>query len=165
MNSTPIRDIHLPEMYGWWPPAHGWWVVFFIILVAFIGAFWLYMDLKNPPIDQQAKQQFKKIVKQFEGDQDKSLLLQALSSLLRRISMTYRTRQQIASLTNDSWIKQLDSVVGKSCFSPEITTLLMHGPYQKQADFNVETLLVNCRQWLQALPKSTKRKVKQNDSV
>ncbi|HVS24646.1 MAG TPA: DUF4381 family protein, partial [Gammaproteobacteria bacterium] len=31
MNQTdftqlPLRDIHLPGLISWWPPAPGWWI-------------------------------------------------------------------------------------------------------------------------------------------
>ncbi|MDP7406676.1 MAG: DUF4381 domain-containing protein, partial [SAR324 cluster bacterium] len=33
MNQDPLaalRDVHLPPAVSWWPPAPGWWIIFFI---------------------------------------------------------------------------------------------------------------------------------------
>ncbi|PCI07413.1 MAG: hypothetical protein COB77_04675 [Gammaproteobacteria bacterium] len=152
MNNMPIRDIHLPEMYGWWPPAPGWWLLLFIIFMLVYGIPWLRKKRRHKTIDQQASAQFITIKTRYENHQDKAQLLQDLSVLLRQICMTYRTRKQVASLLNDSWLKQLDSLVGKTCFSSEIANLLVSGPYQKQPEFDVDKLLNNYQQWIVALP-------------
>ncbi len=37
MNQDPLaqlRDIHLPEAIGWWPPAPGWWILTLLLLVS-----------------------------------------------------------------------------------------------------------------------------------
>ncbi|MBV1930617.1 MAG: DUF4381 domain-containing protein [Porticoccaceae bacterium] len=37
MNQDPLaqlRDIHLPEAIGWWPPAPGWWILTLVLLVS-----------------------------------------------------------------------------------------------------------------------------------
>ena len=34
----PLRDLHLPEMTGWWPLALGWW-----FLIALAGCGLLYL--------------------------------------------------------------------------------------------------------------------------
>ena len=33
-DQIPLRDLHLPEAIGWWPPAPGWW---FLALLALTG--------------------------------------------------------------------------------------------------------------------------------
>ena len=33
-NALPLRDLHLPDAIGWWPPAPGWWVLFVLALAA-----------------------------------------------------------------------------------------------------------------------------------
>ena len=40
-SQLPIRDIHLPGMIAWWPPALGWWIVAAVALAALV-AFALY---------------------------------------------------------------------------------------------------------------------------
>ena len=34
----PLRDIHLPEAIGLWPPAFGWWILVGAVLVGMV--FW-----------------------------------------------------------------------------------------------------------------------------
>ncbi|MBL4711935.1 MAG: DUF4381 domain-containing protein [Gammaproteobacteria bacterium] len=152
MNDIPIRDIHLPDMYGWWPPALGWWLLLFILFMVFYGIPWLRKKLRHKTIDQQASAQFITIKTRFEDHQDKAQLLQELSVMLRRICMTYRTRAQVASLLDKQWLKQLDKLVGKTCFTPDIAALLINGPYQKQPDFDADELLTSCQHWIAALP-------------
>lgn len=37
IEELPLRDIHLPETIGWFPPAIGWWLL--IIFVPIISYF------------------------------------------------------------------------------------------------------------------------------
>ena len=152
MNDIPIRDIHLPEMYGWWPPALGWWLLLLLIVFIMFGIPWILKRRRHHSIDQFAADQFLNIKTQFNKQPDKARLLQDLSVLLRRICMTYTPRQQVASLLAESWITQLDTLVGKRCFSSKTAELLITGPYQSQPDFDADELLQNCQQWIQALP-------------
>ena len=29
--TLPLRDLHLPEPVGWWPPAPGWWILLLLV--------------------------------------------------------------------------------------------------------------------------------------
>ena len=39
----PLRDLHLPEVVGWWPLAPGWWVLLAMLVIAcgFLVRAWL----------------------------------------------------------------------------------------------------------------------------
>ena len=37
---SQLRDIHLPQTGGFWPPAPGWWVLAFVLLVAVAILVW-----------------------------------------------------------------------------------------------------------------------------
>ncbi len=41
----PLRDLHLPEVIGWWPPASGWW--FLIVLVSAGLVYLLYRSIRK----------------------------------------------------------------------------------------------------------------------
>jgi len=31
-----MRELHLPDPVGWWPPAPGWWVVAVLVAIALV---------------------------------------------------------------------------------------------------------------------------------
>lgn len=152
MNSIPIRDIHLPDVPGWWPPAPGWWLVLAIMIVLVVGIPWLIKKLKYQPLQKIAEQEFIGIQNRYERDQDKAVLAQELSILLRRVSMSYTSRQQTAGLVGSAWTDHLDSLSGNACFTPQLNHLLSSAPYQHQPDFNAEELLSSCHSWIHTLP-------------
>lgn len=152
MNGINIRDIHLPELYGWWPPALGWWLLLLLIFFVIFGLPWLRAKWNHKTINQLASIQFLNIKTQFENHANKQRLLQDLSVLLRRICMSYATRKQVASLLGDAWIDHLNTLVGQTCFTAEMTQLLSAGPYQEKADFDADELLQRAHLWIQALP-------------
>jgi len=75
-----------------------------------------------------------------------------LSSLLRRIVMSYRGRNQTAGLTGSEWVKQLDDLVDTACFSDEQIMLLTHGQYAAVVDIDCNALIRSCDTWIKALP-------------
>ncbi|WP_100639477.1 DUF4381 domain-containing protein [Marinobacter salexigens] len=38
---SQLRDIHLPQTGGFWPPAFGWWILGFILIVAVTALTWV----------------------------------------------------------------------------------------------------------------------------
>lgn len=38
---SQLRDIHLPQAGGFWPPAPGWWALAFVLLAAVAVLIWL----------------------------------------------------------------------------------------------------------------------------
>ena len=154
MNDIPIRDIHLPDLPGWWPIATGWWWLLALFIVLLIVVPRIVNKLRTRSLSQLAQHDFSAIQKAYRLDNDKTRLLQDLSVLLRRISMSYLSRRQVAGLTGDSWVHQLDTLTSDTGLARQFGHLLTVDVYQQRPDFDADELLKCCQQWLQALPKN-----------
>lgn len=152
MNSIPIRDIHLPELPGWWPIAPGWWLLLILIIVLVTLLPWLLKKLRQKSLNQLASQEFMTIQSRYEQNHDKARLVQELSVLLRRTGMSLGSRQQAAGLTGTNWTGYLASLTSETHLATRFERLLSTDLYRKEPDFDAEDLLRCCQQWLQALP-------------
>ena len=43
-DQLPLRDLHLPDPVGWWPPAPGWWLLLATLAMLLI---WLAVVLRS----------------------------------------------------------------------------------------------------------------------
>ena len=154
-NQLPLRDIHLPEAIGWWPPALGWWLLA-ILIPLLIGLFvWLYKRITHKTAIKAAR----KLLLHIKQDQqrDNSQKLKDLSALIRRVAISTTTRNKCAGLTGQQWLEFLDhSVIGMP-FTHGIGKLLADAPYQKNppSESDIKQLTNLCEDWLNA---QTKRK-------
>ena len=156
-----LRDIHLPDPVSWWPLAPGWWILMLLIIaliaVAIIFIPKLIKKIHHQPARNLALIEFKTIHQQYTSQQNSQILVQSLSVLLRRICMTYDSRENSASLTGTAWIKKLNSINPQQNFSDELITILLTAPYKEQYEFNVQPLLDQCEAWINHLPKEAAR--------
>ncbi len=157
MNEIPLRDIHLPEAVSWWPPAPGWWLLLLTLVVLVLGSVFLRRCMKHKSLRKLSVMEFRQISQDFDQQRDARQLLGQLSSLLRRILMSYQGRENTAGLTGDSWIKQLNELASKTCFSDHQEHLLREGQFQRELDFDCLALLDSCERWIKALPRSQTR--------
>ncbi len=157
MQDIPLRDIHLPDAISWWPLAIGWWLLPVIITLCIYG---IYQFLKYQKHHKKtayrkiALAEFNAIRLQFKNNKNSLELIRAISALLRRIALSYLPRENIASLTGEKWIKQLNQLSEQTIFTPEISALLERAPYMQQSDLNTDELLQLCEQWIKSLPAS-----------
>lgn len=155
MNELPLRDIHLPEAVSWWPPAIGWWllpVILVLIALLFYKLNKMRLLRKQTAYRKMAQTELDMIRKQFNDKQDSAELIRSVSTLLRRIALSYMPRETIASLTGKQWINQLNDLASEKIFTHEIATLLEQAPYRQHSDFNQDELLNTCKKWIDALP-------------
>jgi len=154
MNEIPLKDIHLPDGALWWLPAPGWWLLL-IALILMIGA-WRYFSYwaKHRSYRALSLREYKTIRQRFDQAQDYRILLADISHLLRRTAMSYQGRQSTASLTGAEWIKQLNQLSGKPCFTAEQEELLTNGQYRRELKFDIDALFASCEHWVKALPRS-----------
>jgi len=128
-------------------------LIIILVAAAIIFTPRLIKKLKHQPASKQALAEFKKIQQQYQSQKNNQLLAQSLSVLLRRICMTYDSRQNSASLTGQAWIDKLNAINPEHSFSAELITALLTAPYKEQPEFNARQLLDQCETWIQHLPK------------
>ena len=157
-NSLPLRDIHLPEAIGWWPPAIGWWLL--LVLVPLLAAllFYMFRRITRKTALKTAKKCLAALKQDTSLDERQKLV--ELSALLRRMAISIAPREQAAGLTGQAWLALLDRPLPDAPFSNGIGRLLVDAPYQQHAPSRAELdqLLQLAEQWLKqchkARPKS-----------
>lgn len=114
----PLRDLHLPEMIGWWPLAPGWW---FLIVLAVAGlGYLLYQSFakwRRNALRRVALRELARIQADFKQGVDETSLAIELSELLRRTMLAYAPRTEVAGLTGPSWLEWLDQGLEDKPFS------------------------------------------------
>ncbi len=140
----PLRDIHLPDAINlFWPLAPGWWLLLAFLLFLIFISIWLFKRHKAPK--RIARRHLKKLEIAYSEKPKK--LVQEISMLLRRFYITKYPRQEVASLTGDSWLEFLDNQLGKQSFTTGKGRCLIDGPYRPScADIDIQALLQLCRE-------------------
>lgn len=145
----PLRDIHLPEVIGWWPPAPGWWILALlavVLLYILIRRFIRYQ--KRLSLQRRAGQELQQIERHYGQHNDERELIESLSALLRRVAMSVESRAQVAGLTGDKWLQQLDQLAGKNFFENELGRQFIQALYQPDIDLDTNELLKTSKQWI-----------------
>ncbi len=146
--SIQLRDIHLPEAVGWWPPAIGWWLLIVLLPLLIFLFYWLFKRITRKTAVKTAKKLLKDLKHQSIDDQDK---LQALSKILRRLAMSQASRDQAASLSGQQWLEYLDRSLKEPAFSQGVGQVLASGHYQRpeSMDCNMDEVFKLCETWIQ----------------
>ena len=145
-----LRDIHLPETLGWWPPAMGWWVLAVLIPLLFVFIIWIYKRITRKTAIKTAKKLLIEIKKDNALDSRQKLI--ELSALIRRVVVSHSLRNETASLTGQHWLEYLDSTVNGSPFTSGAGRFLADNHYQKilAADLDISAVINVCENWLNA---------------
>lgn len=129
-----MRDIHLPDPPGIWPLALGWWWSLAVLSLLALGLCllwqgWMRSRLHGP--QRHAAQQLKQLRRRSaRSDLERSVLLQELSVLLRRVVLSQVPRDQVAPLTGELWLHFLDRLVARKAFSKGDGRVFALGPFQ-----------------------------------
>jgi hypothetical protein len=162
MNGNPLdnlRDIHLPQDVSWWPLAIGWWILIAMLLIAITYlTYYLIKRYRLSLTKRQAMQLLNDYQAAHQTHQDNKRLLSDYSSLIRRIVMSYYPREQLASVTGDAWLKQLNSLTDEAYFTDDIADCLISGPYQRQPidAQQVAKVATQIERWLEAINRQAK---------
>ncbi len=109
--ALPLREIHLPDAVGWWPPAPGWWILPILVLLA-AGIIWysrlLYKRRRYSAINM-ARKELVRIKSRYAVDRDAGHCVRSVSGLLRRLCISVFPRAESAGLTGAEWLAFLQS--------------------------------------------------------
>jgi len=170
IDALPLRDIHLPDAVSWWPLAPGWWMVIAImLLLSLTVVLWRYWRNQGR-LRRQALSELKHIVTEYRELSNEQKLVNRLSVLLRRLSLSAYPGSHSAGLTGQAWLRFLDDVNRNNSktrnmpFSTPSGKLLITVPYVGSKGIenkknngeitqsDVSTLIALCRDWISALP-------------
>ncbi len=145
-----LADIHLPDQISWWPPAPGWWIVFFITLLLIYLAYKIIKKkLHQAKYKKRAKYELQTISRFWKKQQNLIATSSRLSILVRRIALAdisldnskqnnifpannalHNNRRQIASLSDQQWLLYLEQQPGLAQCSKLYREILLQLPYQ-----------------------------------
>lgn len=156
-----LRDIHLPDPVSWWPPAPGWWLLMAGILLIAVAAIVARKIYHGKQLKRDIKAELDNIKDRFQQTQNKTELARSLSVLLRRASISYYPKADIAGLTGDAWLQYLDEssagASGNSGFRSDTGRILLTAPYlpevspdNNRLDYDAQELIRLCESWLQS---------------
>ncbi len=149
-----LKDIHEPEVIGWWPPAIGWWILAVSIPLLVMLLVWIYKRLTRKTAIKTAK----KILAEIKQDTTRDALrkLCDLSMLVRRVAISVSPRASAAGLTGRQWLAFLDHSVKGLPFSEGVGQLLAEAPYRKTppTEQEISQLIDLCEDWLKSQAKS-----------
>ena len=146
---SQLRDIHLPEPIGWWPPAPGWTILAIVTLVVLIvGLIFLIRHHVNGRARRQALCLLDTYQQQYREHQVNSQVMAArLSELLKRVALVYFPRDKVASLQGESWIVFLNGT-SKGLDFNAVQRELLELPYQPEVACDLQPVFGLVRTWI-----------------
>ncbi len=151
--SLPLRDLHLPEAVGWWPPAPGWWLLLGLLLLGLAFAVRsLHRRHRRHAARRLALAELARLEKAWNSHRNTALLAAATSDLLRRAMLAYAPRHEVAGLTGRAWLEWLDQGLERAPFSRgpgrSLADLPYRDPSASMREIDVEGLVAAVRRRL-----------------
>lgn len=140
---SQLRDVHLPGSPSWWPPAVGYYiVVFLIVLLIFLG--WLFYRKTHPGrlIKRQAKAELLKAERQYRRTQEVGPLQAEVSSIVRRLAAYKAHSPVLLSHEPADLYKGVKAVYPNAKKAQELLVLLEKDRYQKEGQVDGQRLIL-----------------------
>ncbi|MBF0177617.1 MAG: DUF4381 domain-containing protein [Magnetococcales bacterium] len=146
-----LQGLHTPPPIPLWPPAPGWWLLLGLLLLTGVATWgWLAWQRKKRQDPQRAALvELAAIEAQFRNNGDATALAVGISALLKRCAMIRHARQEVASLSGESWLQFLDTTGHCTAFTRGAGRVLATAPYQPGVAVDPEPLLAAARAWVQ----------------
>lgn len=142
-----LRDIHMPDPGGFWPPAPGWWLLAVILLALMAAAAWL-LRRKRRKSRWLRLAQAELALLEKHPEQAPSWFSQ-LNILLKQAARERYPELHPEALSGDAWVAFLLSTSPKDRIaSRPVVEAVVHGAWQPQTDADPHQALTFARRWL-----------------
>ena len=142
-----LRDIHVPDAPGLWPPAPGWLAL--CSLVAVLGLAAAVMAARRWRAGRFRREALASLralhARHAAGAPDTEIAIE-LSALIRRVALARRPREEVAGLTGERWLAWLEATLPG--LGASARTALLDAPYARRCRFDVARALAACEHWV-----------------
>jgi len=145
---SQLRDIHGAAPVSWWPPAPGWWLLTFLVLL--LLAWLVRRMILRFRIRRRRKQMLAwvdHLNAHVDPERDPHTYLATLNRIFKLVALRAFPERQCASLNGQAWT---DFLLEKMHESPSAECLLVlaSGPYDPSPVFDAEKLGGLTRAWI-----------------
>jgi len=141
-----LKDIHLPEAIGFWPPALGWWLLAALLIIFLIIIFVLYQHRQKSAYRRLAIQHINLL---FNNKQTHHQTAVQLNQLLKTVAQHTYSTTQVSRLSASQWLTFLDSSANMQAFKQGPGQILATAPYDPTSCIsNPGELKTCCIQWV-----------------
>ena len=144
-----LRDIHLPNIPGIWPPAIGWWCsIIFASIIVLLIIIWVYNFWRSNRYRREALLELDQIFAEYGREGCESHYIISLQHLLKRVALTCYQRSDVANLTGEAWVAFLDQTSRSHEFVMGEGQVLIDGQYSKNPRVDVKALHRCSANWI-----------------
>ncbi len=138
-SELPLRDIHVPDPVGWWPPAIGWWLFAGIVALMVVLAVLRWRHRRT--VAYRFGREIARLRSRYLQDGDNRRLFREGSVMLRRACMSAFPRDQVAGLAGAEWLEFLGQVLEDDELAATQGEILRCAPYQPQPGADADEFL------------------------
>jgi hypothetical protein len=139
----PLRE---PGAISAWPPAPGWWILAFLLLVAIAVALFLWWrHYRRQAYRREGLRQLDALQRQLEASGDRARFAQSVNALLKAVALRAFPRRQVAAASGEQWLAFLRDTSGTGWAAPDA---LIDAPYRPEPDLQTEDLHRAAAEWI-----------------
>ena len=142
-----LRDIHVPDPPGFWPPAPGWiGAACIAAALAIAAAVFAARRWRAGRFRREALADLKALRSRHRAGAPDVEIAMELSTLVRRVALARYPRREVAGLTGERWMAWLESTLPD--FGVSARTALLEAPYARERRFDASRALTACEHWI-----------------
>lgn len=144
-----LRPNHLPDPVSWWPPAIGWWLSAFIILLLLAGALYFTVRyIRKTRYRRIAIKAGRQLLSGYQQHNDDRRFVNDCNQLLKQTALQAYPKEEIARLHGKGWQQFLTDKSDHNGFIQGAGSALGDSRYQKQQAVDVNALHSITLSWI-----------------
>ncbi|MEM1232363.1 MAG: DUF4381 domain-containing protein [Pseudomonadota bacterium] len=127
-----LKDVHLPAEPSWWPPAPGWWLLLFAVLLLLgvaVRALLRWRARRAPYQHAQALHDAL-AARLRSGDLQPERYVHEVNALVKRVLLHARSERAATTLTGDAWVAHLATLAPQQTLPASVQHWLSERRFQ-----------------------------------